>query len=220
MLGPFQFFAEYGTADTFFFTLQSPSGTDDDTLLEADPTFSAGADSLISKDGGAVAATTNDPAYVDGNTFSIAITAAEMAAEYVLITIVDAAGGPDWRALTIIIQTKLRLSEVDIDATAIGGNTSALKLTGVGTGFGLQTEGASDAYETNIFDQLEGTEPAGEPADNASFGAILREIKRRFVNAIDQTRTAQTAYKDDSATIRWTRTISDDGTTFSIGKVS
>jgi len=219
MTPTFQFFSSYGIADTFYFTVPVPAGTNDDRLLNAAVPWIAG-DVKISKNGGAVANITSLPTRI-GTTpiYSMALTAAEMSAEWIVVYLVDA-NGPAWRDTTIIVSTVMRLGRLVVDATQIGGNYSALDLTGVGNKCGLQVEGASDAYITNLFDQLEGTEPSGAPADNASFAAIWRDMKRRFTNRILQTSTAQTRYKDDSVTICWSRVVSDDSSTFTIQKVS
>jgi hypothetical protein len=215
-----QFFALHGNATTIYFTV--PGATDGLLLTGAVPWGAA--DCLISKDGGNLAQTTNQPTLVNDASdliYAWSLTAAELTALKVVLILKDVAGGPLWTDTTIYISTELMLGRIYCDATTIGNNASGIQARGVGTGFGLRLEGDTDLYETNLFDQLEGTEPAaGGPADNASFAAILQFLKRRKGNRITQTSTAQTQYKDDGVTISWTRTVSDDGATFTITKVT
>jgi hypothetical protein len=212
MNGPFLHFAKYGVQTTFVFCLEDGSTTD--CYVGTDV---VAADSTISKDGGASAATTNAVTTTNSPFFKITLTATEMQAERILVRINDASAAVFKDAVLLVI-TKLNLGQVSVDATQIGGNTNAIEATGVGTGKGANLTGASAAYGHNLMDQLEGTEPAGAPADNASFKAIFQALKRRFIGKRTQTATTFTQYKDDAATSCWTAAVSDDGSTQSVGK--
>lgn len=130
---------KYGVQSTFYFAVEVPSATNSDRFFSAASPFVAG-DVQISKDGGALANTTNLPANVAGTIWSLTLTATEMQATDIVVTLVDA-DGPSWRDTLLVIQTKLRLGMIDIDATQIGGNTAAMNLQGVGTSAGLNAVG-------------------------------------------------------------------------------
>lgn len=216
-MGPF--FGQYGVSTTFYFTVAVPSATNDDRMLDAAVPWVAG-DVTVIKDGGSEANIGTLPTRVGTtNLYEFTLTASEMQGRHIVVSLIDQ-DGPAWRDLAIHIVTKLQLGQIDVDATQIGGNTHGITSTGVGTGQGLNLEGASDAYITNIFDQLEGTEPSGAPADNATVMAILQVIKRRFAGKRDQSASKYTQYKDDGSTAAWTATVSSSGTKQVIGKAT
>jgi hypothetical protein len=67
-----------------------------------------------------------------------------MSASRIDVYLVDA-DGPAWRDTHLQIFTREALGTFEIDATQVGGNTDALKLTGVGTGLGLLAAGGTTA---------------------------------------------------------------------------
>jgi hypothetical protein len=213
----FQRFAAYGAAKDIYFTLLVPTATSSDRLYTS--TAPATGDTKISKDGGATANTTNNPTHVGNGIWKLQLTSTEMQATDVVVTVVDA-DGPAFRDCFIHVQTKLLLGNVTVDATQIGGNVAGIYAKGVGTSPGLQCEGASDAYITNMFEQLEGSEPSSAPASNASLMAILQALKRRFLGKVETSSTTQWQYDDAGTSVIWSRTVSDDGTKQSTGKVS
>ncbi len=92
------YWKKYGTATTIDFPLVQPAGVD----FEVSATFATG-DCKISKNGGAAANTTNLP--VDSGLFySLTLTAAEMTASRVMITLIDSATKV-WLDEAIIIET-------------------------------------------------------------------------------------------------------------------
>jgi hypothetical protein len=64
-----------------------------------------------------------------------------MQAEDVIVRVKDYTGGPLFRETIIHVRTKLQTSQLDIDATQLGGSTDALKLTKVGAGKSLNASG-------------------------------------------------------------------------------
>jgi len=146
----YEYKRKYGvilTAQPLFFTLHTPSGTNSDTFVVA-ATVNA-ADCLISKDGGAFAQTTNQPATL-GNGYTLVLTAAEMQANEIDIIIKDAAGGPDFRDCHLRVITHLQLGSVDIDAaTGAKADTTAFKATGYGTGHGIAAAGGATGQDIN-----------------------------------------------------------------------
>lgn len=63
-------------------------------------------------------------------------------------------------------------------------------------------------------------ELASIPVATSSYGAHLQLVFQRFAYKITQTATTQTLFKADSSTTLGTRTVSDNGTTQTIGKLS
>lgn len=142
MNGPFTFHGIYGVASTFYFCLEDGSTTDAYTGTDV-----VAADSTISKDGGASAATTNAVVTTNSPFFAITLTATEMQATKILVRLNDASAAV-FKDCVLLIITKLELGQVTVDATAIGGNTYGMRVIGVGTGAGLRaTSGnGSPAY--------------------------------------------------------------------------
>lgn len=103
-------------------------------------------------------------------------------------------------------------------AASTGGNGHGIAATGQGTGSGIFGTAGGTGKICNLLDTLEGTEPAGAIANNASFASILQYHKRRFFGKVTQTVTTQTVFKDDGTTTLTTMPVSDDGTTQSKGK--
>lgn len=218
----FHRFGQYGVALDVYFTLNEPSATSSDRFvtgaIAAIPIVAG--DVQISKDGGAVANTTNLPTQVTAAKalYKLVVTATEMQATNISILIVDQ-NGPAFRDCVITIETKLLLGQLNVDATQIGGNTSGAIFKGVGTGVGLSCQHNTDnSLMTNIFDTLEGTEPTGAIASNATFKQVLQYLKRRFFNRATQTNSTRTMFKDDSTTTLQTQTCANDGTTESQNK--
>ncbi len=237
----YQNFAKYGVQQDFFFCVEVPGTSGSDRFLSAAVPWIAG-DVKVDKDGGGLNNVTNLPVRI-GTTplYKWTGTAGELSGSRVNVLLVDQ-DGPAWRDLHLAIETKLLLGQLDVDATAIGGNVHAMSLVGVGAGYGLFAKGSSGLYAaaqgtsgfgivgvavgagyglagahpsgsvgvTNLFDQLEGTEPSGAPVNNDSFRHILQYAKRRDVNKVTQDSSHQIWYRDNSTDMLCQRTVSDD----------
>lgn len=94
-------FRKYGTATTVTFGLRDEA---DATDLLGTATFASG-DCIIKKDQGTGANCTNLPAVEGNNTFSIALTAAEMQADIVDIILIDQTGTQVWADKNIVVET-------------------------------------------------------------------------------------------------------------------
>ena len=208
---------KYGVAQDFYITVPDPS--DDGRFLDAAVPWVAG-DVVVNQDGGTEANIGTLPVRV-GSTpvYKISLTAAEMQGTIVTVEPVDATASEAWGDTLLVIETKLRLGQLSVDATQIGSNTNAVEATGVGTGLGLAVAGASDSYKTDIFDQLEGSEPSSAPiADDASVMAMLQWNKRRFLNLNTQSSSEGKIFKDDGTSVLGTKPVSDSGTLQSDGE--
>lgn len=140
----YEYDGKYGAVKTVYFTLQSPAATSSDRLVTTAPgTLFAAGDVKLSKDGGAFANATSSVAQIAASNplYSLDLTATEMQCENLIVQIVDQ-NGPAFRDALIHVRTKLKLGQVDIDASNLT-NTSAMVLTGVGTGHGLEAVGGA-----------------------------------------------------------------------------
>jgi len=132
----YNFDGQYGVAKTVYFTLSSPAATSSDRLVTTAPgSLFASGDIKVSKDGGAFANAANSVTQIAGSN----------PAEDIVVQIVDQ-NGPAFRDAAILVRTKLKLSEVNVDASNLT-NTSAMKLTGVGTGSGLELIAGATGYD-------------------------------------------------------------------------
>jgi hypothetical protein len=105
-----------------------------------------------------------------------------------------------------------------IHAQATGGNGNGLAGTGQGTGRGII--GTPDIYPVASWSELEGAEPTGAIASNATFRQILQHLKRHLLNRGVQTDSLRTIYRDDSATVLATQSVSVTGTTQDRGRTT
>jgi hypothetical protein len=146
----YEYDGQFGIAKTVYFTLQSPAGTSSDRLVTTAPgsLFAAG-DIKLSKDGGAFANVVNAVVQVAASNplYSLTLTAAEQQAEDLVVQIVDL-NGPAFRDAFIHVRTKLKIGQIDVDATQLT-NASALKLQGQGTGHGLEAIGGATGMDYN-----------------------------------------------------------------------
>ena len=92
----------YGIATTVYFPLIDAGATD----FESTPVTFASGDTQISKDGGAFANTGSNPAHEGNGIYSLALTATEMQAQYIAITVIDSATKA-WEDQAILISTDL-----------------------------------------------------------------------------------------------------------------
>jgi hypothetical protein len=145
------FFRQYGVATTVRFGLRASNATNAlPPQLTSAPSLVAG-ESQISKDGGAFINTTNLPTGVGNGVYALSLTAAEMQASNIMITIRDATGPAVWIDHLINIETFLGLRTLTInneagtavDIQSSGGNGDAVKLAGNGTGHGIQSTGGA-----------------------------------------------------------------------------
>lgn len=75
------------------------------TDFESTPVTFAAGDTKISKDGGAFSNTTNNPVHVGNGMYALTLTAVEMQAARIAISIIDQTGPKEWEDQGIIIST-------------------------------------------------------------------------------------------------------------------
>lgn len=141
-----EYFAIYGVQRDFYFAAEDPTDANDLYLGNA---WAAG-DAEISKDGGAEAATANVPARITTRHHKITLSAAELSANEVLVTIRDQTEPEVFLPVIIHITTRLKLGSLDCDATGIGGGSSAMTLIGYLGGDGLYAQGGATGHGFEI----------------------------------------------------------------------
>ena len=92
---------KYNSATTVLFPLIDRDAVD----FESTPVTFAAADTKIIKDEGAAANTTNNPVHEGNGIYSLALTAAEMQAARVVITVIDRTATKLWEDQAIIVET-------------------------------------------------------------------------------------------------------------------
>lgn len=208
-------YAKYGTQTTFYLALE------DITDAEAPFTGTAPlvADIWLSKDGGAAAAATNAFTAISNGFYSWTATATEMQATRLSVSVYDATASAIFKPLFIHIVTKMQMGQLDCDASALS-NTHGIIATGIGTGQGIHAVGATTALGHNFLDIVEAAEPSAALASLDSVWNILKWLKRRFNNKATVSGSYLIVYKDNSSTVLSTQSVSDDGTTDTVGKAS
>src|SRR5678816_2744438 len=116
----FVFFGIWGVATDVYFATQDVTDTDD---LYIGTAFAA-ADAKISKDGGAVASTTGTPSQVTASQpiYKLTLTATEMQAGVVFVTIRDQTEPEVFEPITITVIVKLQVGQLTVDARALDDN--------------------------------------------------------------------------------------------------
>jgi hypothetical protein len=132
-------FGKYGVQTTFYWSFEDATATDAPFVGVAP----VAADIFISKDGGAPAAATNAMTAIGNGIYSHVLTATEMQATRLAVSVYDQTPTEIFKPAFRVILTKLQLGQIDVDATQIGGNTSGIKATGVGTSHGVELQGGA-----------------------------------------------------------------------------
>jgi hypothetical protein len=145
-VGDYSFNAKYGVAASVWICV--PSIVSDDVFLTTASPFAAG-DVKVSKDGGDFANITTLPSLVSAGKglYLLSLSATEMEANHVFVRITDVAGGI-FRDVNVRLWTRRQFSELDIDAaTGTKANTTALKVSGYGSGHGLEAVAGGTGFD-------------------------------------------------------------------------
>ena len=114
---------KYGAATTILFPLIDAGAVD----FESTPVTFAAGDIQISKDEGAFANTTNNPAHEGNGIYSLALTATEMEAGRIVITIIDQTATKEWEDQGVVLGTYGNASAqhaIDLDDSVRAGLTA------------------------------------------------------------------------------------------------
>ena len=93
----------YGIQTTVYFPLIDAGAVD----FESTPVTFAAGDTQRSLDGAAFANNTNNPAHEGNGIYSLVLTATEMAAQYIVVTVIDQTATKEWEDQAIIISTDM-----------------------------------------------------------------------------------------------------------------
>jgi hypothetical protein len=92
---------KYGEATTILFPLIDAGAAD----FESSPVTFAAGDTQISKDEGAFANTGSNPAHEGNGMYSLALTATEMQAARIMITVIDQTATKEWEDRALVLST-------------------------------------------------------------------------------------------------------------------
>lgn len=115
-------------ACTLYFALAEFSTTDPSDDFVTTPAAHAAGDTKISQDGGAFANTTNGFAYLGNGIYSLALTASEMDAAQVVVTVVDQTGPKVWKDRVLLVETSRAGEGVLRQELAAAGAASTITL--------------------------------------------------------------------------------------------
>jgi hypothetical protein len=230
-----EIFRKYGEAATILFPLIDAGAQD----FEATPVTFASGDAQIMKDEGAFVNATNNPTHEGGGVYSLALTAAEMQAARVVVTIKDSPTKA-WEDQAIIISTYGNASaqhafDLDAATVTVGANNdksgyglaadqSGVTIGAVGTvgtvaALGAQARADVKGEVAAEFDAA-GSELSAMPTTSGTLRQKINFLFQYFRNKKTVTSTAETLLKEDASTTLGSATISDDGVTFTKGEMN
>lgn len=123
---------KYGAATTLIFPLVDRGTVD----FESTPATFASGDTKIVKDEGAAANTTNNPVHEGNGLYSLALTATEMQAARIAVTLIDSAT-KTWEDQAVIIDTYGHTSAqhaLDLDDAQLDVNVAAMNANAIAVG--------------------------------------------------------------------------------------
>ncbi|MCH8850045.1 MAG: hypothetical protein IIC89_04390 [Chloroflexi bacterium] len=165
---------KYGVSTSMLFPLIERDVVD----FEAGATFAAGDVQMI-KDEGAAANTTNLPIHEGNGIYSLTLTASEMQAARIVVTVIDQTASKVWEDQAILINA----DPVPADVQEVHGNeTAALGLEVLGS-YHLLSVQKSQAGSSGTSIKLSASEPSTDDYWNHHFirfsiGAVAGEIRR------------------------------------------
>lgn len=216
------FLSKYGVARVIIIPIVKRAVVD--FAVGADWTPAAG-DVKISKDGGAAANVTNLPTAIamgNGAIWSFSLTATEMQAAQIIVTVADSAT----KAVedqAIVIETYGHASaqhELDLDTPTVNPGAGGITASTIAADAIGASELATDAV-TEIVDAVWAKAMTELSAVPAVTGSVLQALEWMFAksrNKITQTATTVTLKKDNGTTTLGSAGASDDGTTMTVDK--
>lgn len=206
----------YGTAASFLFPLIGASVND----FESTPVTFVAVDCQISKDGGSFANTGCIPWHVGNGVYAASLTATEMQAERIALTIIDAATKA-WEDQAIVVSTygnanaqhafDLDTATQNVTATAI--SASAIGASQIATS-AIDQSNFSTAAANRVADHTlrRGYGPAAsaDTGEDAKTGRSLLGVVAKNANKISAAAGTLTMTEEDDTTSLFTQTISTD----------
>ena len=173
--------------------------------------ITSGVTTTISKDGGTYVSTTNAAAHMSGGSWFVDLTATEMDADMVVVRF--AGSGAITRSVTIKTETKITSDLNDISATDVW--AAATRTLTANTNLNDPT---AAAVATAVVGSTI-TELASIPAASPTMSQALALLYMALRNQIDVTASAKEIHTD-GGTVLATKTLSDDGTSYSETKMA
>lgn len=115
-------------ATTVYFPLIDWSATDPSDSFESSPVVHAAGDTKVSLDGAAFGNTTNGFAHLGNGIYSLALTAAEMDADVIVVTVIDQTGPKAWKDRVLVLETARRTEGVLRQELAAAGAAGSITL--------------------------------------------------------------------------------------------
>ena len=194
------FIRKYGEATTINFKLYKPdgtkfvAGTDAVCANTASPNDS---DVRIMKDEGDESDLDGATCFVDeGQTYSVALTATEMTAKRIVVIIIDQTATQTWLDTSFVIETY--------------GNASAQYPDEIVTANVTQIDGSATTSMAEL---------SAAPGTSPSLTEMVKFIYQWLRNKKETTDSGTTLYKNNGSTGLVESTDSDDGTTFTRGRL-
>jgi hypothetical protein len=117
-----------GVQTTLYFPLATFSATDPSDSFVTTPAVHAAGDTKISLDGAAFANTANAFAHLGNGIYSLVLSAAEMAAAQIVVTVVDQSGPKIWKDRLLLIETSQAVQGVLRQNVAQAGAAGSITL--------------------------------------------------------------------------------------------
>jgi hypothetical protein len=197
---------KYGEATTILFPLIARNVVDFNTAA----TFASG-DTKIIKDEGAAANTTNNPAHEGNGIYSLALTATEMQAARIAVTLIDSATKV-WEDQAVIIETYGHASAqhaLDLDDATLDVNVASIAASAI-TAAAIATDAidadaiaagaidaaaiANDAIDAAALAADVGTEIAAAVIAALDVNDIADAVLTRALSAVEPAPTARSLY--------------------------
>lgn len=182
---------KYGAATTILFPLIERGAVD----FETGVTFASG-DVKIIKDEGAAANTSNLPSHEGNGIYSLALTATEMQAARIVITVIDASPTKVWEDQAILMDTYGDVSAQH--GFDLGDTLPDVKVvsfaSGVISAYALATDAAEEIADVLLKRAISNVEPGA--GFRTLYGAIASFVNRRRISGANVE-----VYKTDDATV-------------------
>lgn len=215
------------TAFVFYISLVSQASSPD---FQANPTLAAG-DVKVAIDDGAPANLATLPA-VDADftkRVKVSLSADEMNGDNISVIFSDAAGA-EWHDLSVLLQTATQQVDdlaTQASLTTIGGYLDTEIAAILADTNELQTDWANGGRLDLILDAVlamlddaRGEPGQGNPPANPDAMTKLDYLYKAWRNKKTETATEQRLYDDAGSTVDQKRTLSDDGTTLTVGEMA
>ena len=185
---------KYNTTATIYFPLVTYTTSDYDLTIDSSAVNFVEGDVQISKDYNAFANTHNFPEHLGNGVYKLELTAEELTASNIVITIISQASPKDWEDQGANIDTF--------------GNASA-----------ALAQNLDESFETSLTNVLMSDLAKANPSGTASIVYAINFLYELGRNKTETTAARITVYRDDGLEEAFRSSINDDGATFTKGEL-